>query len=98
MSLSKKRKAEYNKRYYQKSKLGILKPIKIPKPDAQQAKLGELRQLIKSIEHKSVQPKEEKLSIYNPAIHRAGDKVLIQQGKRLIPTIVPSIDADGHPY
>jgi len=65
--------------------------------------LDNLRQIIKDIENKEpVKPKQvdvkPNLPIYNPAIHRAGDKVLIQQGKRLIPTIVPSIDADGHPY
>ena len=34
MPMSKERKAEYNKRYYQESKVGILKPTKIPKPDS----------------------------------------------------------------
>jgi len=63
-------------------------------------KLDELRQLVRGIEQRyDAKPKQaESLPIYNPAIHKAGDRVLIQQGKRLIPTIVPEIDADGHPY
>ncbi len=36
-----------------------------------------------------------KLPLYNPAIHRPGDRVLVQQGKRFIPAIVPTLDADG---
>ena len=36
------------------------------------------------------------ISLYNPAIHKVGDKVLVQQGNRFIETIVPDLDADGH--
>ena len=36
-----------------------------------------------------------KLPIYNPAIHKSGDKVLIRQGNRLVPYIVPDLDAGG---
>jgi len=32
MPMSKEHKAEYNKNYYQEHRLGILKPIQIPKP------------------------------------------------------------------
>lgn len=38
------------------------------------------------------------IPIYNPAVHKAGDRVLVRQGKRLIESIVPEIDADGHQY
>lgn len=35
---------------------------------------------------------------YNPAIHRAGDKVLIKPpyGKKMIETVIPDIDAEGN--
>jgi len=48
-----------------------------------------------------VQPNETKLAsvqpipIYNPSIHRAGDTVMVQRGKRLIQTTIPELDADG---
>lgn len=35
--------------------------------------------------------------LYNPSIHRAGDRVLVQKGKRLIETVIPKLDADGYP-
>ncbi len=35
--------------------------------------------------------------LYNPAIHGPGDTVLLQRGKRMIPTIIPRLDADGNP-
>ena len=31
-----------------------------------------------------------------PSIHRAGDRVMIQKGKRLIETVIPELDADGY--
>ncbi len=34
--------------------------------------------------------------LYNPQIHRAGDRVMIQKGKRLIETVIPELDADGY--
>jgi len=41
-----------------------------------------------------VQPKTP---LYNPSIHRVGDKVLVYQGKRLMETIIPTLDAGGNP-
>ena len=35
--------------------------------------------------------------MFNPSIHKAGDKVLVYQGKKLIETVIPELDADGHP-
>ena len=35
--------------------------------------------------------------MFNPSIHKAGDKVMVYQGKRLIETVIPELDADGHP-
>ncbi len=42
----------------------------------------------------AVQPRPP---LYNPAIHGPGDTVLLQRGKRMIPTIIPRLDADGNP-
>lgn len=48
-----------------------------------------------------VQPKAEivKPDLYNPMIHRPGDRVLIQapHSKRLVETVIPRLDADGQP-
>ena len=40
---------------------------------------------------------ESTIPIYNPDIHKVGDRVLIRQGKGLIEVIVPEIDAEGRP-
>ena len=42
-------------------------------------------------------PHSRVLQLYNPAIHKAGDRVLMQKGKRLVEAIVPELDADGRP-
>ena len=34
---------------------------------------------------------------YNPAIHRAGDRVKVQSGRGYVITTIPELDADGHP-
>ena len=38
----------------------------------------------------------EVLPIYDKEIHKAGDRVLVRMGKRLVPQTVPEIDADGN--
>ena len=64
-------------------------------PNPVQPTLGELRELIKGIEAKPVvQPS---IPLYNPAIHKPGDSVLVQQGKRLVETVIPELDGDGNP-
>lgn len=57
-----------------------------------QPKLEELRQLIRSIENKPVIP------IYNPDIHRPGDRVLMKSpySKKMIEVVIPELDADGN--
>ena len=56
-------------------------------------KLDELRGLISGIEAKpTVQP-----TLYNPAVHRPGDRVLIQQGKKFMEIVIPELDAGGSP-
>lgn len=37
------------------------------------------------------------IPIYNPSLHKAGDRVLVRQGKKLVEQIVPELDADGQP-
>lgn len=62
-----------------------------------QETLGALRKLIESksgFDNTNVKPE---LPIYNPAIHRAGDRVLVQRGKKLIETVIPEIDGGGNP-
>ena len=34
--------------------------------------------------------------IYNPSLHRAGDLVRVQKGRRLIEMVIPEIDGDGN--
>ena len=33
--------------------------------------------------------------LYNPAVHKAGEKVLMRQGKRLVLAVVPELDGAG---
>ena len=37
-----------------------------------------------------------KLLLYNRSIHKTGDRVLVQKGKRLIEVVVPETDIDGN--
>ena len=34
-------------------------------------------------------------TVYNPSIHKAGDRVMVWKGKRLVETVVPRVDAGG---
>lgn len=38
------------------------------------------------------------IPLYNPAIHRAGDRVLVKPGKskKLVEVVIPEVDADGN--
>ncbi len=52
-----------------------------------------------SVQPDDIEIEEEvkpKVPLYNPQIHRAGDRVMVQKGKRLIETIIPELDADGY--
>jgi len=42
---------------------------------------------------KSVNPV---VPLYNPTIHKIGDRVMVRQGNRLIETVIPDLDADGN--
>jgi len=39
----------------------------------------------------------EHIPLYNPGVHKSGDKVLIKRGKQMVEAIVPEIDAEGRP-
>ena len=36
------------------------------------------------------------IPLYNEAIHKAGDTVMVRRGKTLIEAVVPELDGDGH--
>ncbi len=37
------------------------------------------------------------LPLYNPMVHRPGDRVRVLRGNKLIAVTIPELDADGHP-
>ena len=39
----------------------------------------------------------DKLPLYNPAVHKAGSRVLVKKGKALVEAVVPELDGDGRP-
>ncbi len=41
-------------------------------------------------------PPLDPLPLYNPMVHKPGDKVMVYQEKRLVSVVVPEVDADGH--
>ena len=45
---------------------------------------------------KGYKQNDAKLSLYNPPTNKAGDRVLVRQGKRLVEAIVPELDGDGN--
>lgn len=55
--------------------------------------LTQYNQLVKG--YKSIDS-SHKLELYNPARHKVGDRVLVQQGKRLVETTIPKLDGDGN--
>lgn len=49
---------------------------------------------------RAVQPHvQPTIPLYDPTRHKAGDRVLVQSphSKRLVETVIPTLDADGHP-
>ena len=99
MPLSKAKQAEYQKE--RRRRLGMTKDSVIPNKatsyliQPNKAKQVELQKLIHSIEDrpKNVAPRP---LLFNPAIHKPGDRVLVRQGRSLIETTVQEIDADGN--
>ena len=41
----------------------------------------------------SVQP----IPMYNPSVHKAGDRVMIRSNRKLIETVIPELDGSGQP-
>lgn len=76
--------------------------IKKLDPEAKQEKLVELRQIIatpdtlRANSSLSSGGSNTKLPLYNPMLHRLGDRVLIQSDRGLIEVIVPELD--GSPF
>lgn len=75
-------------------------------PEAQGVKnktIANLCQMVKNIENRDKVPQrplgEASLPLYNPSIHKPGDRVLMKPlyGKRLVETVIPMLDADGNP-
>ena len=61
--------------------------------------LDDMRQLIKGIEAKPTVQPACNLPLYNPDIHKPGDRVMVKPtyGKKLIEMVIPELDAYGHP-
>ena len=66
----------------------VLDPLVRPKAEI----ISQLRELIKPVEKK-----QEEIPLYNPAVHRAGDKVRVWQYGKLVVIVIPELDADGQP-
>ena len=52
--------------------------------------------LSRGIEKKKGQTENVYVSVYNPKIHKAGDRVMVQKGKKMVEVEVPEVDADGN--
>lgn len=39
----------------------------------------------------------KRLELYNPTVHKAGDRVLVRKGGKLVETVIPELDMDGNP-
>lgn len=102
MPMSKERKAEYNKEHYQQKKLGILRPVQIPKPPVSiqgsvrpdPAKLAKLRKLMER------PPEKETISESTPWYvpgrrYPAGTQLRVKRGNRVETITAPEIDAEG---
>ena len=68
----------------------VLDPIVRPKKAALQSIID------------SIQSKESQVStvpLYNPSVHKAGDRVLVSSpyNRKLIETVIPELDAGGQP-
>jgi len=91
MPLSKKRDRERKREFQPNSNLTTGKQFQ-PKPD----KLAELRGLINAIHESKAIAQPVTIPVYNPSIHKPGDRVRVKQYGKWIETIIPELDADGH--
>jgi len=60
------------------------------------SKQDHLRQVIKNIDNK-LQESVTKIPLYDPMIHKPGDRVTVLKGKRQVEIIIPQLDDDGNP-
>jgi len=80
-----------------------MRQSRLHKPNVQpkQVKISELRELIASKQTNSRlhnEPVQPNLPIYRAGErYEAGQHILVQRGKKLVETVVPELDADGHP-
>lgn len=75
----------YNRLYMRQRRAGVEHPkidAGIPK------KIG--RPMIEEVK------REKPLIMYNPLIHKAGDRVLVRKEGKLVEVIVPEIDGEGN--
>ncbi len=85
-------KTDYQRGYmrdYQRKRRGSKQGLNIGSKQGSNT----LRRVIKTIEDKKVLTKSA--PIFDPYVHKPGDRV--QRGKRLIETVIPTLDADGQP-
>ena len=40
---------------------------------------------------------QSNIPVYDATKHRAGDRVLVSKGNRLVETVIPTLDGDGNP-
>ena len=73
----------------------ILKVRAKGKSVAEYIKLQILKSVAQNRSEITIENPIKPLPLYNPAIHKAGDRVLMRVGKKLIPTVVPELDAEG---
>ncbi len=93
MPLSRERMRE-RKRHDRVKPMSNLNGLGAVKPKLESVGLKLEGNRIVRLEKLDVKPS---IPVYNPAIHGAGDTVLVQRGKRMVPTTIPSLDADGNP-
>lgn len=98
MPLSGDRKRDYQREYMRRRRSNK-DPLLDPLLDPKQQKLAQLRQLINEHENADIRIPMTigTLTIYNPSIHKPGDKVLIRRGKKLLEYVVPDLDVAGQP-
>lgn len=98
MPLSKKRMRERKRRDRVKPMSNLIIRSSV-KPNT----LDNLRQTIKNIEGKTKAPQhpsgEASVPLYNPSIHKPGDRVLVKPpyGNKLVEIVIPELDAGGQP-
>lgn len=104
MALKGQAKKDYQREYmrHKRSNKTSVRPVLDPavrpivQPDKQET-LSNLRKLIGSVETK--QDVKPSIPLYNSAIHKPGDRVLMKQpySKKLVEVVIPELDSGGQP-